>query len=111
MANFEIKDKQYATSLQTGDIFLVQTDVTASRTLKKIDWGRISGFIGDNIRATGTALQNQITNVSGAAPSSNSLTVPVSINVYGNNDMLLGRPAGFISTTVSGISVKIPYYI
>lgn len=75
MPNFELKDKSYATSLQTGDLFLVQTDPGGARTVKKFDWGRLSGVFNDQINATGsslsdriqssgTALQNQITAIS-----------------------------------------------
>lgn len=68
-----------------------------------------------DITTTGTNLyiNNVITSrphISGSAPSTNSLSVPVSINVYGANNLLLGNPAGFAEIIVSGITYKIPFY-
>lgn len=47
---------------------------------------------------------------SGSAPSTNTLTVPVSIPVYGDIDKLCGNPNGFLMFNLSGRAVKIPYY-
>lgn len=69
---------------------------------------------GQNVTAVNNALYvngvNAIMGVSGSAATTNLLTVPVSINVYGGIDVLAGRPAGFLNVTVSGINVKIPFY-
>ena len=48
--------------------------------------------------------------ISGVAPSTNSLTIPISINTYGGLDLLMGRPAGWLNWTISGVSYKIPFY-
>ena len=55
------------------------------------------------IQTTGTSLQNNIdnitgkllVNISGTAPSTNLLTIPISINVYVSTNILIGIPAGF----------------
>ncbi len=49
-------------------------------------------------------------NISGSQPSTNTLTVPVSIPVFGATSKLCGEPDGFLPLYLSGRLVKIPYY-
>ena len=58
--------------------------------------GTMINFIGDN--------------VSGNLPQTTLLNVPVSINVFGNNSNLMGKPDGFLNIQISGITYKIGYY-
>lgn len=51
-----------------------------------------------------------ISGMSGISPPTTLLTVPVSINVYGSNNILMGNPIGWTDIIISGIVRKIPYY-
>lgn len=48
--------------------------------------------------------------LSGVAPSTNTLTMPVSIPTYGSTGKIMGTPIGWIDILVSGISRKLPFY-
>jgi hypothetical protein len=45
MPSFQIKEKNYATTLATGDVFVVQTNPDTDGTVKKVSWGTLSGAI------------------------------------------------------------------
>ncbi len=47
---------------------------------------------------------------SGTAPATNSLAVPITINIYGGTGFLMGNPTGWLDVLVSGVAQKIPYY-
>lgn len=49
--------------------------------------------------------------ITGASPTINLLSVPISVNVYGGTSKLLGNPSGFLAANLSGQSIRIPYYL
>lgn len=49
-------------------------------------------------------------NASGAAPNTNLLAVPVSVDIYGGPSVLMGKPAGWTHINVSGNNYRIPFY-
>ena len=59
---------------------------------------------------TGQKLNFIGNDVSGAAPTTSLLTVPVSIQTFGGLGNLMGLPNGWISVLISGMDYKIPYY-
>lgn len=49
--------------------------------------------------------------LSGIAPTSGSLLLPASANVYGGTNAFLGTPSAWLSFALSGVSFKIPLYL
>lgn len=63
------------------------------------------------LRATTGAYVEILGNsVSGTAPSSSSLNLPITESIYGGTNFFLGNPDGWMNFLLSGRSVKIPYY-
>jgi hypothetical protein len=53
---------------------------------------------------------NFIAGASGSAPSSGSFIIPVSTDIFGGSNGILGTPVGWLDILVSGLGKKIPYY-
>ena len=63
---------------------------------------------GNSLWVNGVIAAQQF--ISGVAPSTTSLNIPVSIGTYGGLNLLMGNPAGWFNFTMSGINYKMPYY-
>lgn len=67
--------------------------------------------VSTNLALTGSILNDRINNpVSGVAPSTNNLSIPIAIDVYGSTANLLGKPVAWQVITISGNQYKIPLY-
>ena len=51
-----------------------------------------------------------VSGISGVAPGTNTLNIPVSTPIYGGNNILMGNPQGWVNIIVSGLVRKLPYY-
>jgi len=98
MANLEIKDKNFANSLATGDLFLVQTDPEGTRINKKFAWGLLSGYFSSAVA------QGGVTGV-GANGGVGSTGL---INFSGAGNVVVSQSGRtfFISGNTTGIGVQ-----
>ena len=79
-------------------------EIAAAGNLNIVSNNNITGIIlsGSSICFYG--------NTSGLAPSTSTLTVPVTIPTYGRIDKICGNPDGFMEFLLSGRLVKVPYF-
>lgn len=95
--------------LVSGNISTSGINISGGRILSNTNLSLIS-----NNNLTGMILSGSrlclYGDTSGSAPSTNTLTVPVTIPTYGAVDKLCGNPNGFLVMNLSGRAVKIPYY-
>lgn len=76
-----------------------------SLNLNNIVWG--NGFVA----TTGSNSVRIDIGTSGTAPATNSLSLPLTSLIYGTTASLLGSPSGFLAFNLSGVNIKLPYYI